>query len=188
MWMAAFLKAEKVFIFILGARNSRKGQAPAKWWNYIHNWLGLPPARGRQLRVGWAPGSLLKGKRQADATASHAEPAWSVLSNSDGLVVKKKKKKNLPANVGDSGDLGSVCGSRRYPGGGNGNPLQYSCLEDSVGKRAWQATVQGAMELDTTEHTAHYIMGKVKKERTTPVSGVPDWFQDWWAGLQDQKE
>ena len=92
MWMAAFLKAEKVFIFILGARYSRKGQAPAKWWNYIHNWQGLPPARGRQLGVGWAPGGLLKGKRQADATASHAEPAWSVLPNSDGLVVKKKKK------------------------------------------------------------------------------------------------
>ena len=57
--------------------------------------------------MGWALGSLLKGKRQADATASHSEPACSVLSDSDGLVVKKK---NPPANAGDSGDLGQSLG------------------------------------------------------------------------------
>ena len=59
--------------------------------------------------MGWALGSLLKGKRQADATASHTEPACSVLPDSDGLVVKKK---NPPANAGDSGDLGSIPGSK----------------------------------------------------------------------------
>ena len=37
--------------------------------------------------------------------------------------------KNLPANAGASGDVGSIPGSGRFPGGGNGNPLQYSCLE-----------------------------------------------------------
>ena len=60
--------------------------------------------------MGWALGSLLKGKRQADATASHSEPACSVLSDSDGLVVKKKK--NPPANAGDSGDLGQSLGQK----------------------------------------------------------------------------
>ena len=39
--------------------------------------------------------------------------------------------KNPPANAGDTRDMGSVPGSRRFPGGGNGNPLQYSCLENS---------------------------------------------------------
>ena len=39
--------------------------------------------------------------------------------------------KNLPANARDVRDMGSVPGSRRFPGGGNGNPLQYSCLENS---------------------------------------------------------
>ena len=49
--------------------------------------------------------------------------------------------KNLPANAGDSRDLGSICGSGRSPGGGNGNPLQYSCLENPTDRGAWQATV-----------------------------------------------
>ena len=39
--------------------------------------------------------------------------------------------KNPPAKAGDTGDAGSVPVLRRYPGGGNGNPLQYSCLENS---------------------------------------------------------
>ena len=48
--------------------------------------------------------------------------------------------------------MGSVPGSGRYPGGGNGNPLQYSCLENSMDRRAWQTTVQGVTkELDMTE-------------------------------------
>ena len=49
--------------------------------------------------------------------------------------------KNLPANAEDIKDLGSIPGSRRSPGGGHGNPLQYSCLENPMDRRAWQATV-----------------------------------------------
>ena len=49
--------------------------------------------------------------------------------------------KNLPANAGDTGDAGPVPGSGRSPGGGNGNPHQYSCLENIMGRGAWQATV-----------------------------------------------
>ena len=40
--------------------------------------------------------------------------------------------KNLPANAGDAGDLGSIPGLERSPGVGNGNPLQYFCLENSM--------------------------------------------------------
>ena len=40
--------------------------------------------------------------------------------------------KNLPANAGDSGDASSIPGSGRCPGGGNGNPLQYSCLKNPM--------------------------------------------------------
>jgi len=50
--------------------------------------------------------------------------------------------KNLPAKVGDIRDTqGSIPGLRRTPGGGHGNPLQYSCLENPMDRRAWQATV-----------------------------------------------
>ena len=53
-----------------------------------------------------------------------------------GAVVK-----NPPAKTGDARDVGSIPGSGRSPGGGNGNSLQYSCLENSMDKGAWQATV-----------------------------------------------
>ena len=49
--------------------------------------------------------------------------------------------KNLPANAGDSGDIGSIPASGRSPGVGNGNPLQYSCLENPTDRGAWRATV-----------------------------------------------
>ena len=49
--------------------------------------------------------------------------------------------KNLPANAGEAKDPGSVPGLGRSPGIGNGNPLQYSCLENSMDRGVWQATV-----------------------------------------------
>ena len=52
--------------------------------------------------------------------------------------------KNLPANAGEIRDLGSIPGSGRTPGEGNGNPLQCSCLENPRDRGAWRATVHGA--------------------------------------------
>ena len=49
--------------------------------------------------------------------------------------------KNLPANVGDTRDVGLIPGSGRSPGGGNGNPLQYSCPENPRDREAWWAIV-----------------------------------------------
>ena len=60
----------------------------------------------------------------------------------DGSVVK-----NVPAKAGDAGLIPE---SGRYPGGGNGNPLQYSCLEIPMGRGARQATVHGATEESNT--------------------------------------
>ena len=51
--------------------------------------------------------------------------------------------KNPLANAGDEGDLGSIPGSGRSPGGRHGNPLQYSCLENLTDRVAWQSTVHG---------------------------------------------
>ena len=60
--------------------------------------------------------------------------------------------KNLPADAGDAGNMGSVPQSGRSPGVGNGNSFQYSCLENSIDRGAWQATVHGLVESDTIEH------------------------------------
>ena len=57
--------------------------------------------------------------------------------------------KNLPANAADARDPSSIPGWRRSPGVGNGNPLQYSCLENSMGRGAWGATVHGATKSQT---------------------------------------
>ena len=50
-----------------------------------------------------------------------------------------------------AGDVGLIPGSGRSPGGGHGNPLQYSYLENSRDRGAWRAAVHGVTELDTTE-------------------------------------
>ena len=57
--------------------------------------------------------------------------------------------KNLHANAGDTGDVGSVPGSGRYPAGGNGNPLQYQ------DRGAWWATVHGIAKIRTQLMTEH---------------------------------
>ena len=54
--------------------------------------------------------------------------------------------KECTSNAGNAGDVGSAPGSGRSSGGGNGNALQYSCLENSVDRGAWWATVHGATE------------------------------------------
>ena len=55
--------------------------------------------------------------------------------------------KNPPANAGDIRDVGSIPGSGRYPEGGHGNPLQYSCLENPLDRGAWWAMVHGVTQL-----------------------------------------
>ena len=61
--------------------------------------------------------------------------------------------KNPPASVGDTRDMGSILKLGRSPGVGNGNPLQYSCLENPMDRRAWGPTVHRvAEESDMTEH------------------------------------
>ena len=70
--------------------------------------------------------------------------------------------KSLPANAGDTEDTGSSPGLGRFPGGGNGNPLQYSCLENPMGRRAWQATVQEVTKSRTP------LSDKQQQQQTQP--------------------
>ena len=68
--------------------------------------------------------------------------------------------KNPSANTGDTGGSDSIPGSGSSPGGGHGNPLQYSCLENPMDRGVWWATVHRVAELDMTEvpwpHTIAY--------------------------------
>ena len=58
--------------------------------------------------------------------------------------------KNLAANAEDLRDLGSVSGLARFPGAGNGNLLQYSCLENPMDRGAWWAMVHRVTKTETT--------------------------------------
>ena len=85
----------------------------------------------------------------ADLTATGAMQSFGILIIlhdplrvfPDGAVAN-----NLPANAGDTRDLGSILESGRSSGGGNSNPLQYYCLANSKNRGAWQARVQGVAE------------------------------------------
>ena len=63
-----------------------------------------------------------------------------------------------PANTGDAGDVGLKPGLARSPGGVNGNPLQYSCLENPMDRGAWRATVHRATQ-SWTQLSMHAPMG-----------------------------
>ena len=76
--------------------------------------------------------------------------------------------KNRPAHAGDARDTAS--GLRRSPGGGSGNPLQYSCLGDPMDRGTWWAIVPwGCNESDTTEQLGMYVAKKVLSQTVIPV-------------------
>ena len=65
--------------------------------------------------------------------------------------------KNPPVDAGDTRDKGSIPGLERSPEVGNGNPLQYSCLENSTDRGAWQATVSGVAKSSKHTHQTTYL-------------------------------
>ena len=69
------------------------------------------------------------------------DPSTMLEGFPDGTVVK-----NLPANAGGTRDVSLTPGWQRSPGEGSGNPLKYSCLNNSMDRGAWQATVHGVAE------------------------------------------
>ena len=86
-------------------------------------------------------GIEVKGQYTYDKLAGSGDPQWA-----SQLALEVK---NPPANAGVVGDLCSIPGSGRSPGGGHGNPLQYSCLENPMDRGAWRATVHGVAQSQT---------------------------------------
>ena len=67
----------------------------------------------------------------------------------EGAIPGGSVVKNLPANTGDTGEMGSIPGPGRSSEEGNGNSLQYSCLDDPMDRGAWRATVHGVTKSQT---------------------------------------
>jgi len=93
--------------------------------------------------------------------------------------------KNLPANAGDGRDVGLIPRTGRSPGEGNGNPLQYSCLENLMDRGAWRAESDMTEQLST--HTQWYNQPhpyKNKKGQPRPYKNKtpePD-LEGFWVG------
>ena len=81
---------------------------------------------------------------EAPSGLSWVQCGWELCSPLiGGASVMAQQVKNPPASAGGTGDVGSIPGSGRSPREGNGSPLQYSCLENSMGGEAWWAAVHG---------------------------------------------
>ena len=130
-------------MMIISSRSSR----PTAQLNYLNqkNLLTIcsSPFRNENIKT-----------QTTSATAPPCQPSCALAEHSVNLPTLCQSRvslvaqlvKNLPAmqeTTYNAGDLGLIPGSGRSPGGGNGNPLQYSCLGNPIDRRAWQATGYG---------------------------------------------
>ena len=101
----------------------------------------------------WQADSLPLGKLESLCGDIHPQRVWAHLQELRGFPGGSVVK-NTPAYAWDIRDSVSIPGSGRSPGGGHGNPLQYSCLKNPMDRGAWQATVHGvtAERLSTQAH------------------------------------
>ena len=95
--------------------------------------------------------------------------------------------KNPPANAGDIGDMGSIPESGRSLGGGHGNPLQYSCLENPMDGRAWRATVHRITQSQTQlkRLCTHARIGDIKVKTQSLSQGCHSLVV--WTNLDIEK-
>ena len=94
-------------------------------------------------------------------------PEYSRIRASQVALVMR----NPPANAGDKRDVSSIPGSRRSPGGGHGNPLQYSCLENLMDRGGWHATVHG---VERTRHHWSDLAPTNSRIKLWRMNGRPD--------------
>ena len=85
---------------------------------------------------------------------SVSKPLFTLWEKNTAIQLRYYKQEGFPGGSGKEsacnvGDLGSVLGLGRFPEEGNGNPLQYFCLENSMDREVWQATVRGVTKSRT---------------------------------------
>ena len=174
--------------------------SPTQWtWVWVNSeswwWTGNPgvlQSMGSQrvrhdwvTELNWTIYSRKEKEKESFITA--CETGTTQILKSDKDITRKKNcrprprslsfpggpvAKNPPASAGDSGDTGSIPGSGRSPEEGNGNPLQYSCLENSMDRGAWRATVHGVTNSWTglSAHTQNPYEQRQNKRNLSKIS------------------
>ena len=104
----------------------------------ILEWVAVPFSRGSSQPKDRTQVSCMTGRFFTSWATREAKGVWGAYENAFQVLLEVK---NPPANAGDTRDMASVLGLGRSPGGGHGNPLQYSCLENPLDRGAWCATV-----------------------------------------------
>ena len=120
---------------ICKARSHKHGEAQAKVWGCLMAPLHTPESEWNGKQPGCLPPLVMS--ISISFTFFTVRLYRLTVSGFHGGSVMK----NMPASTGDTGNMGSISGSRRSPGGGNGNPLQYSLPGGCVDRGAWQGTV-----------------------------------------------
>ena len=113
-------------------QGSLLSQAASTASSLPHGWLGQVGGEHFQMLEDWGDRDVYSCR----VLGCGCIPPMKDVDFPGGAEVK-----NLPANARDAGDSGSIPGSGGPPGGGHGNPLQYSCLENPMDRGAWRATV-----------------------------------------------
>ena len=127
-----------------GIKNVSSAVEAEDHWTFteVPRIFNLPQQRCRIQQMAWEEDCMCVFCVQKE----HRKDVWPVIWRASlvALVVK-----NLSANAGDTRDSHSIPGLGRYPGGGHGNPLQYSCLDNPMDRRAWGPTVHGVAKSQT---------------------------------------
>ena len=163
------------------APSRRSAELPSSWWGWVSS-RSAPPYRLCDYR---GLPRLLQPFTYEVGTNSEYWPgcpkdSWAGHRESNYCLFYFFYFLDLPggsdgeASAYNAGDLGSIPGSGRSPGEGNGNPLQYSCLENPVDRGAWWATVHGVTKSQTrlSDFTFHLFLKKKKVIRVQLLYSV----------------
>ena len=121
---------------------------------HFREWVFTKGCRDSQRSLGLKSDAL----SPKPARPPHRALSWSVsflgcqvpcLWNEVTILAQLRGKESTCNAEGDTGDMGWIPGSGRSPGGGHGNPLQYSCLQNALDRGAWWATVHGVTKSQT---------------------------------------